>query len=262
MCLAPWRCATALQNLRLSDCLISAAAVACCTPLAAVSQLQLHRCEALADDWEAALAALLCQMPLLSCLNVSECFRGELPSSLIAHSGLSQLELSRNGLSELPSGPYLASLQQLCLVEDLQRLPAALTAATALTSLEVRHRPHWPGAPLLPAGMGAVFAALPQLRQLLLHSCQLQSLPDDCWHGMAALTTLAVPFNCLTSLPAGLSHLTSLRQLDLMHNPQLAPTAEQLGALLAQLPLLELLELESVGLAQLPDNFPSGRLSK
>ncbi|PRW05804.1 Leucine-rich repeat-containing 40 [Chlorella sorokiniana] len=67
-----------------------------------------------------------------------------LGSSLLAASGhlpdaqcrLTRLRLEKNGLTDMPVGPYLSGLADLELIEqEFDTLPATLASATALTSL-------------------------------------------------------------------------------------------------------------------------------
>lgn len=175
----------------------------------------------------------------------------------MANTGLRHLTLCENALEVLPAGPYLANLERLMpWIEALPQLPSALTAATGLTCLEVRDST----AALSSAGMAAVLSRLPRLRRLQLVFCGLDALPPAGWHGIAALQYLHLGVNQLTSLPAALHQATSLLQLNLSGNMQLAPTAEQLGALLSRLPLLEGLDLTGLGLMELPSHMPPGKL--
>lgn len=208
-------------------------------------------------DWEAALGALLHQAPQLSDVQASRCLKGELPQSLAASTGLRHLTLCENGLQTLPAGPYLASLEALCLVEEgpMEQLPPALAAATALTSLEVREL-RWN---LSTDGMAALLSQLGRLRVLQLSYCGLDQLPLEGWAGISALQSLDLRFNNLTAVPAALHQATSLRQLNLSYNP-LRPTGQQLGALLSRMPLLEDLDLYSVLLTKLPEHLPAGKL--
>lgn len=250
--------APAIHELPLSSFTVSPAGVADCATLAAVTHLEA--CEAAADDWDAALGALLRQAPLLSSLRVQRCFPGGLPQCLVECTGLRSLTTAGNGLQALPAGPYLASLEQLCLAEDsVVVLPAALTAATALTSLEVQHEIFTGAAPLAADSLAPVLRRLSRLRQLQLTSCGLPALPVDDWVGVSALQSLSLRDNAFTCLPAALSQAASLTQLDLSRNQYLAATAQQLGALLSRLPLLEQLNLHNTGLTELPEHFPPGK---
>lgn len=251
----------ALRALRLYRCVLDAAVLQRCTMLAALIHLQINRCHTAAGGWEATIAALFSQAPLLRSLHIDSCFQGTLPLCLIAHEGLMQLSLVDNRLQELPAGPYLASLQHLSLRASLHQLPSVLTAATALTCLEVQceHLSRAPPA-LATEAMVAVLSCLPQLRSLQLAHCGLQQLPVQGWAGLSALRSLDLSSNSFTSLPAELHQATALRQLNLSRNRSMRPTAQQLGALLSCLPGLEELRLAGLQLTELPDHLPPGKL--
>ena len=249
----------AVQRLQFSDCAFSPAAFEHCTQLAAVTLLFFYGCAAAAaGGWEAAMAALLRHMPLLSSLHVEGSFGGELPLCLTTHTQLRCLTFTDTTVQALPAGPYLASLEELFIAEEeLEQLPPALTAATALTSLEVHVNF---SAPPLPAdGLGAVLAHLPRLQSLALTGCGLQDLPAAGWAFMPALTSLDLTGNDLACLPAALSEATSLRQLHLSSNEQMGLSAQQLAALLSRLPLLEKLDLTHMRLKELPAQLQSGK---
>ena len=232
-----------------------------CPPLRSLTKLQFSNCEAAAGDWEAVLGAVLSQAPLLSSLLVKHCLHGALPQCLIAHTGLQELTLWENDLATLPAGPYLASLQQLdCLDDSLLQLPAALAAATALTCLEVQREPLNFCPPFEATSLDGVLSHLTRLRQLRLAHCGYQNLALEGWPGIAALQALDLSGNSLTALPAALHQATALRKLNLRINTSLAPTAQQLGALLSRLPLLEELDLAATGLTELPPSFLPGKL--
>lgn len=249
----------ALQSLELLQCSVSAADLESCTELAAVTWLNMCSCRA-QGGWEAALAALLRRTPLLSSLSVRECFEGLLPRCLVDRSGLRRLWLSHNGLSVLPGGPYLASLQHLAVADSsIARLPA-LAAATALTGLEVHG--HANGRASLSQDLAAGIPQLPRLQHIQLTGCNLEHLPLEGWAGLSALQSLDLSWNGFTTLPAAVSQAVSLRHLSLSHNEKLPLTARQLGTLLSRLPLLQKLELAGVGLTDLPPRLPSGELRR
>lgn len=58
----------AVQRLKLGHCALDMAALAHCSELAALTHIRLRCMTAANDDWEAALAGLLRQAPLLSSL--------------------------------------------------------------------------------------------------------------------------------------------------------------------------------------------------
>lgn len=58
----------AVQRLKLGHCALDMAALAHCSELAALTHISLRCMTAANDDWEAALAGLLRQAPLLSSL--------------------------------------------------------------------------------------------------------------------------------------------------------------------------------------------------
>jgi Leucine-rich repeat (LRR) protein len=61
---------------------------------------------------------------------------GAVPACLASYHGLTSLALSGQGLQELPTGEYLSGLQSLDLRHnEFARMPAALSYATALTTL-------------------------------------------------------------------------------------------------------------------------------
>lgn len=246
-----------VERLSLIQCSIGAGVLGHCSALAAVTHLQLQVCDATAGNWEAALAAVFEQAPLLSGLNLYGILPCQLPQSVVNHSGLRQLALMWFGNEvSLPEGAYLASLEQLWLTYGApSQLPPALAAATALTSLVLRGTQ----APLSTDGMAALLSQLPLLRRLQLTNCSLKQLPLDGWAGMTAMQHLDLSENRLTSLPAMLYETPSLLQLDLSDNRQLARTAEQLGALLSSLPLLEVLDLSTTSLKTLPSQPPPGK---
>ena len=252
-----------VERLQLCGCTLDSAAPPLCGALASLTQLQLYGCEAAAGGWDAALGALLRHSPLLSSLHLGDSLDGALPPSLLAHTRLTELRLSHNSLQELPAGPYLSNLKQLSLEEDaIPQLPQVLMAAKGLTALMVE-RSVWvlngAPAPLSTDGMAALLSQLPHLQRLQLSGCGLQQLPLDDWAGISALRSLNLTSNSLSYLPGALHQAASLRQLKLNNNPQLAPTAQQLGPLLSCLPLLEELELSHCGLKELPAQFPTGK---
>lgn len=250
----------AVERLELYSCALDEPALAHCSALAAVTHLGLQHCEAAAgSDWEAVMAALR-QATLLASLYVWGSLDGELPECLAAHTSLHTLTLFQNDLMTLPPGPYLGSLQRLSLwVEGWSVLPPALTAATALTCLELRQEEQRTGPPLTADSVAVVIPKLQALQRLQLAFCGLKALPIEGWAGLSALQWLDLSANDLTSLPAALSQATSLRRLNLGWNNHLAPSAQQLGALLSRLPLLEELSLDEVGLEELPENLPTGK---
>lgn len=190
---------TALHRLELFVCPLDAAVLEHCAELATVTQLGLEHCSS--GDWEAAMAALLCRAPLLSSLLVLGCFHGALPRCLTEYTGLRRLALLSTGLQVLPAGPYLSRLRQLTLSEDsLQQLPPALTAATALTSLEVR-RSGLAEAPLRADSLAAALAQLSRLQRLELRGCDLHHLPAaGDWPGVSALQVLTLSSSSLAVL--------------------------------------------------------------
>lgn len=249
----------ALRSLELLQCSVSAADLEGCIELAAVTWLSMCGCRA-QGGWEATLAALLRRTPLLSSLTAGECFESLLPLCLVERSGLRQLRLLHNGLSVLPGGPYLASLQHLAAADSLIAHLPALAAATSLTSLEVHGRANG-GAPLS-QDLAAGIPQLPRLQHLQLTGCNLEHLPLEGLAGLSALQLLDLSWNSFTTLPAAVSQAVSLRHLSLTHNQKLAPTARQLGTLLPRLPLLQQLDLAAVGLTDLPTRLPSGELCR
>lgn len=253
--------APALQRLKLFGCALHEAALAQCSALEPVTHLGLLRCEAAAgSDWEAVMAAVLREAPQLSSLRVDESFDGRLPSCLMARTGLRLLSLNENGLETLPAGPYLASLQRLSFWEwECVTLPPALTTATALTCLELKQDECRTTPPVSADSLAAVVPQLPPLPRLQLVHCGLEALPIESLAGLSAVRWLDLSANDLRSLPDALSQATSLRRLNLGWNKQLAPSAQQLGALLSRLTLLEDLRLPWVGLEELSENFPTGK---
>ena len=200
------------------------------------------------------------QAPLLRSLRFVACFDSELPKSVVGLSGLQRLALEFNGMETMPAGPYLAGLQWLSLREGfLPQLPAALAAATALTGLQVQSlAASLPTAEVDVDGVAAVLTQLACLQTLQLANCKLVQLPAAALAAMSALHCLDLSNNAFAALPEGLSQASALRQLNLSGNMQLAPTAEQLGALLGHLPLLEELDLSGCGLMELPAHLPPG----
>lgn len=111
-----------LHVLHILDSELPAEAMQGCPPPPALFELHLHNCTdgpvgAAAPDGPGALSAplstaaagaLLRSAPLLCSLSLRGSFRGQLPEELASLHGLITLDLSRNGLTDLPPWPWLA----------------------------------------------------------------------------------------------------------------------------------------------------------
>lgn len=243
----------AIRDLQLFCCDLEATDPGNCTQLSAVTQLDCSYVSG-GGSSDAAVRALVGQAPLLRSLRLVACFDSELPESVVRLSGMQRLALELNGMDTLPAGAYLSGLQWLSLREGfLPQLPPALAAVTALTSLLVQSlAASLPTAEVDADGVAAVLTQLACLQTLKLANCRLALLPAAALAGMSALQRLDLSDNDFAALPASLSQATALRQLNLSGNMHLAPAAEQLGAVLAHLPLLEGLDLSGCWLMELP----------
>lgn len=110
--LKPPRQTLALLKLHLSACQLPPAGMHGCSSLAALTQLSLVHCTSPPGGFDAALAALLQQVPQLQTLEVVACARQmamePFPESLRTLSGPTSLVLDNNDLSGLPEGPCWA----------------------------------------------------------------------------------------------------------------------------------------------------------
>ena len=110
--LKPPRQTLALLKLHLSACQLPPAGMHGCSSLAALTQLSLVHCTSPPGGFDAALAALLQQVPQLQTLEVVACARQmamePFPESLRTLSGPTSLVLDNDDLSGLPEGPCWA----------------------------------------------------------------------------------------------------------------------------------------------------------
>ncbi|KAL4448309.1 hypothetical protein ABPG75_005528 [Micractinium tetrahymenae] len=180
--------------------------------LASVPQLSNLRSLRLDDHnshdtavWRRSLPALLDRTPQLTDLVLAEWAPRRLPECIRLRSGLRSLGLEGQRMAELPEGPYLQGLEALQLVlQAFSQVPPALTAATALTRLDLSHN----GGMQLSA---AVLDALPCLRALTLAGTG--SLPEGRY--LAGLQELSLVNHSFTRLPPALAAATALTCLDL-----------------------------------------------
>lgn len=120
-----------LRMLYIENSELPAGAMQGCPPLPALTQLRLERCTgeaagggAAANAAAAAAAAgpgpsgtpvsaaaagaVLCSAPRVDTLQLAECFQGQLPVELASMREVTKLDLSCNGLTDLPAGAWLA----------------------------------------------------------------------------------------------------------------------------------------------------------
>ncbi len=156
-------------------------------------------------------------------------------------SGATELDLSKNNLTELPESlGQLTQLQSLNLASNqLTELPEWLGQLTQLQTLDLSFNK----LAELPKSLGR----LTQLRRLLLWDNQLRELPESL-DRLTHLQTLDLDGEQLTELPEWLGRLTQLRTLYL--------GASELTALpewLSQLTQLRTLDLDGNQLTELPE---------
>lgn len=143
------------------------------------------------ESGAAGLAACLEQLPYLTTLTYSAGRACTLAHALLPHiphlKQLKHLDLSSNGIEELPQDFTAPSLSSLSLRHNrLRALPSSLCACSTLEVLDVQDNK---------------LAALPEQARSLM-----------------SLTSLNCQANKLSSLPAGLSRLECLRSLSLAAN--------------------------------------------
>jgi Leucine-rich repeat (LRR) protein len=181
----------------------------------------------------------------------------ELPDSLRALTGLRELDLGGNRLSELPQWIGELSELRLLLVHEnpLRGLPDSLAALRELRLLDLGHNP---GLRTLPGVVGELpalevlyashlglteLAALPPLRYLGIGHNELTELGEL----PPSLQTLNLRGNRLERLPDSIGALRALVHLDLRANRLTA-----VPAALAELPELRILDLRWNGFAEIP----------
>jgi hypothetical protein len=128
-----------LLSLDLNSCQMGPAGMDRCPDglLGQLTCLSLFQYEQFVS--EGALEALMKQAPALCDLTVNACELEEVADCIAQRQGLTRLLLEDNRLDRLPQGPYFKSLVELRLDwnKRLQRLPAGLKAATALSKLSL-----------------------------------------------------------------------------------------------------------------------------
>ena len=128
-----------------------------------------------------------------------------------ARTGQTELDLSNNQLSELPTEiTKLANLTTLDLRNNqLSELPTEITKLTNLTTLYLRNNQL--------SELPAEITQLTNLTWLDLRNNQLSELPTEITQ-LTNLTTLSLDGNQLSELPADITQLTNLTTLDLRDN--------------------------------------------
>ncbi|KAL4427796.1 hypothetical protein ABPG75_001885 [Micractinium tetrahymenae] len=144
-----------------------------------------------------ALLALVPAAPLLQKLSLEDCFEDACSGlrALPPAPGLTSLQLcNARELEGLPAGTYLSSLQELHMpLCELQRLPPALAAATALRSLDVTRNPKLQ---ITSADVDATLAPLRQLTTLRLDRWDRPVItPETAVRLFRAMPQLAAPYS-------------------------------------------------------------------
>jgi Leucine-rich repeat (LRR) protein len=186
------------------------------------------------------------QLRTLSILDLSACDQKRLGKDVFGAQlhNLRNLNLSFNALSTLPDGlGALVKLQELNFKSNaLGSLPAAMGNLTELVILNGEGNAlQW-----LPAGCGEHWGSLEVLR--LSHN-RLSSLPATLGL-LRSLRSLQLSNNCLAALPLELGALTTLRELDVSWN-QLSSIPDELGCLES----LTELDLSHNQLVRLPETI-------
>ena len=175
-----------------------------------------------------------------------------LPGDFAGMSGLVDLNLTNNDLTDLPGGIFagLSTLRYLSLHEnDLAALPGdAFADLSSLESLGLGSN----DLTTLPDG---IFTGLTSVRQLHLHGNRLNALPDGALAGLSNLVSLWMGGNELTHLAqgifAGLSNLETL----LIQSNKLTTLPEDV---FAGLTALERIWLGANELTELPEDIFDG----
>lgn len=109
-CLPPGVHPSSLRSLKVFISSLHQPALLNCPFLGQLTSLTLDMCRSADGGPEPVVEALLQQAPQLRSLSLLGCFfQHPLPAALINRTGLKHLCLQRNGLTELPPGPYLSS---------------------------------------------------------------------------------------------------------------------------------------------------------
>ncbi|KAI7838717.1 hypothetical protein COHA_007513 [Chlorella ohadii] len=164
-----------LRTLAIMDGTLPLPAVLGCPFLGHLTRLVLSRCSFPDVGLLAGLEALLQQAPRLQDLSLLVYFdEPPLPAALVNRTGLRQLCLRYNFLTELPPGPYLHGLKVLDLgYNSWAVMPPALAAATSLTALSLANNPDLV---LTTADVDGTLCRLPRLRRLYL---DVSRVPPD-----------------------------------------------------------------------------------
>lgn len=115
----------ALQDLTLRACLLEADVQPVLARLSQLTALDLAYSPVWEGSWEEQVVPAGVQV-----LNLAACALQQLPDSVAQLTALRVLSVSRNGLEELPAGPYLNSLEALDLCQN-HMLPGWMEAAGA-----------------------------------------------------------------------------------------------------------------------------------
>mmetsp|Transcript_27725 Transcript_27725/g.54201 ORF Transcript_27725/g.54201 Transcript_27725/m.54201 type:complete len:379 (+) Transcript_27725:54-1190(+) len=140
------------------------------------------------------------------------------PSTLSHLVDLTLLNFSRNSLTKYPDDQLwtLTNLTELYLGSNqLTELPLAAACLFNLRVLNVS------GNRIIEVEPDAV--KLPKLQELYLADNSIRQLPGQCWRHATNLTVLDLGANALTNLPHQLGYVTSITNLGVSRNPNLAP---------------------------------------
>ncbi len=222
-----------LRTLSIMDGTLPLPAVLGCPFLGHLTRLVLSRCSFPDVGLLAGLEALLQQAPRLQDLSLLVYFdEPPLPAALVNRTGLRQLCLRYNFLTELPPGPYLHG--------ELTLLPA--------------------GGCVMPK---ALHAWLNRRRRRACCRCSSGVRAADAWHLPVTvppssvkvrppmpppvdpgLEVLDLGYNSWAVMPPALAAATSLTALSLANNPDLVLTTADVDGTLCRLPRLRRLYLD------------------